>query len=440
MREHDASDRSMPRRATLFAAALSVCLAATTEAREGALPQETWAGEREADAYCGFVTESANGERALLRAPEFFSTTATTGYGDNDTGTNDFLADTSLRQTVGLRVSANRLYRAHLVADRSRADCDLYRTRARLARALAFGRDLGLFEALTAERGVLLGSLRQGEDRVTSLRREIGARTATQQELLAWELRLGNLRNRLEQIEEERDRVRTLPDGFPEGLRNLMTDFRAADAAGAEAEIALREAKVWDVEVRSGFDQILDEPRDVPVFATVTVSLNLGFLQQQSANDRALLKRAEWRRREFSGLERQWNRLIDDLASARRHAHDRMARVSDLRADLRGRLEEIANVSGDFASRHRDVLWYEGAQLDAEFAYLDRRIARIDAFLVAAGAGHELQPLLAPAPTGPTRAPTAPVAAPPLSGTSDDTPGPAAAPPTTDPPLDTRPH
>ena len=245
---------------TRFAAALAACLAATAGARAETLPQETWEGEREADAYCGFVTESANGERALLRAPEFFSTTATTGYGDNDSGSNDFFSDTSLRQTVGLRVSANRLYRSHLVADRSRADCDLYRTRARLARALAFGRDLGLFEALTAQSGALRNSLHLGEERTAELRRGIGARTATQQELLAWELRLGNLRNRLEQIEEERDRVRTLPDGFPEGLRNLMTDFRAADAAGAEAEIALREAKVWDVDVRSGFDQILDEP------------------------------------------------------------------------------------------------------------------------------------------------------------------------------------
>ena len=437
MRAHDARHRSTPRRVTRFAAALAACLAATAGARAETLPQETWEGEREADAYCGFVTESANGERALLRAPEFFSTTATTGYGDNDSGSNDFFSDTSLRQTVGLRVSANRLYRSHLVADRSRADCDLYRTRARLTRALAFGRDLGLFEALTAQRGVLRDSLRQGEDRVAELRREIGARTATQQELLAWQLRLGNLRIRLEQIEEERDRVRTLPDGFPEGLRNLMSNFRAADAAVAEVETSLREANVWDIDLRSGYDQIIDEPRDVPVFATVTVSLNLGFLRQRSANDRALLQRAEWRRHEFSGLDRQWNELIDDLASARRHARDRMVRVSELRDDLRRRLGEIANISGDHASRHRDVLWYEGAQLDAEFAYLDRRIARIDAFLVAAGAGGEPKPFLAPAPPAPTRVPTSPVATPP-PGPLDDTPGPDATPPGSGPPLVTR--
>ena len=235
---------------------------------------------------------------------------------------------------------------------------------------------------------------------------------ATQQELLAAQLKLEQLRNRLRGVQQQSDALPTVPDGLPAEITQLVHDFREADERYAAADASMRESYAWDFDLRGGYDQILGDSRDIPAFATLSFSMSLGSLQQKNAHDRGLRKRDEWRSLEFGGLRRGVADLVQRLEATRRHAQLRLDQVRGLRDELAERLAAIEPLTGEYARRHRDTLWFEWVTASAEAAHLEARLPRLDAFLVAA-AGTSMPAVAAGA--DPSRRPSIP--APPQAST-----------------------
>jgi hypothetical protein len=363
--------------------ALSLIVASLASAA-GAEPslKDGWGAVGESKAYCEYVTALSEGERALLLSPELFTLTST--IATEETGAQALADGVGLRQSVGLRVRTSRLRRGRALRRRTEAECARYRARTQLARILEQATDVGLREGLGAEIAALEAALSLADSRVSDLLSQVGARTATQQELLAAQLKLEQLRNRLRGVHEQRDALATVPDGLPAEITLLVNDFREADERYAEADASMRESNAWDFDLRGGYDQILGDSRDIPAFVALSFSMSLGSLQQKNAHDRGLRKRNEWRSLEFSGLRRGVADLVQGLEATRRHAQLRLDQVRGLRDELAQRLAAIEPLTGEYARRHRDTLWFEWVTAGAEAAHLEARLPRLDAFLVAA--------------------------------------------------------
>jgi hypothetical protein len=345
-------------------------------------PNDGWGAVGESKAYCEYVTALTDADRALLLSPELFTLTST--IATEETGAQALGNGVGLRQSVGLRVRTSRLRRGRALRKRTEAECERYRARAQLARILEQAPDVGLREGLRAEMRALEAALFVADSRVADVRTQVGARTSTQQELLAAQLKLEQLRNRLRGVRRQRDALPTVPDGLPGEITQLVNDFRQADERYAAADASVRESSAWDLDLRGGYDQIIGDSRDIPAFATVSFSISLGSLTQKSAHDRGLRKRNEWRSREFGGLRRGVADLLQGLEATRRHAQLRLDQVRGLRNELAERLAAIESLTGEFARHHRDALWFEWVTAGAEAAHLEARLPRLDAFLVAA--------------------------------------------------------
>ena len=366
----------------VVAALVSGALPAT--ARAEVPGSETWDGRAETGAHCGYVNEMANGERALLMAPQIFAVTGTSASGSEETGDANSAVEASLRRTVGLRFSANRLYRARLVRRQADAECARYRAQVQIFRALSFGKETGMGEALGAELAVLRGSLGEVREIVGRLREQAEARNATQQELLVAELKLESFQSQISRLEDELEHLPPPPAGDPIRLGQLLESYRAADLGVARAETELREASAWDIDFRGGYDDISGQSRDLPVFATMNVTISLGALKQRKAHSRALEQRAHWRQMEFAGLERQVSDLVRSLRAGHLHASSRLDQLVSLRDDLTARLARIETVPGRHVLRHRENLWFESVQLEAQTAHFEARVARVGDFLASA--------------------------------------------------------
>ncbi len=391
----------MRRQPALCLIVASLASAASAEPSQ----EDGWGAVGESKAYCEYVTALTEGERALLLSPELFTLTSTVA--SEEIGAQALGNGVGLRQSVGLRMRTSHLRRGGALRKRTEAECERYRAQAQLARILEQSPDVGLREGLRAETRALEAALFVADSRVADVRTQVGARMATQQELLDAQLKLEQLRNRLRGLRRQSDSLPTLPDGLPGEITELMNDFREADERYAAADASVRESSAWDLDLRGGYDQIIGDSRDIPAFATVSFSMSLGALSQKSAHDRGLRKRDEWRRREFGGLRRGMDDLVQNLEATRHHAQLRLDQVRGLRDELAERLAAIEPLTGEYARRHRDTLWFEWVTAGAEAAHLEARLPRLEAFLVAAagtsmpavaaGADQSLRPRI-PAP------------------------------------------
>jgi hypothetical protein len=344
--------------------------------------REGWQARGESAAYCEYVKAMAEGERALLMAPELFSQTTT--IATEETGSLGLSDDVGLRQSVGLRLRTSRLRRAKALRLRTEADCRRYRAGAQLSQILDHAQQVGLREGLVAEIGVLERRAAEAEFRLEEVHLLFDVRSATLQDLLALERELERIQRRLHEARQERAELPEIASDVPDELSKLVDDFLEADAQHARADAALREASAWDVDLRGGYDQFLNDTRDVPAFGALTVSMSLGSYHQKSAHERGLRRHSEWRNLEFGGVRHLMTDLTRSLEAIRIHAHERLTRVRGLCDDLNARMEKIASLGGTHARRHRDALWFEWVAADAEQAHLEARLPRLEAFLGAA--------------------------------------------------------
>ncbi len=340
-----------------------------------------------ADAYCEWVGGVADSRRALLVAPELFGAAGPTAIGSEDSG-DEFQVYPTLgwRVTAGIQYRIANLGRGVLTRKEADARCEEYRAQQDLRSVLLVGADVGRLPAVRSQLAVLDEALPRGERLVGLLERGLELNFATIDELYRARLQMDGLRRQAGVLRQEVAQLEALPEVDGVSLDGLLQTHSSADDQVERAQARLRRSASWAIDVRGGYDQLLNAPRDLPVFAQVRVGYNLGGLAQAGADRRAAEGRRAWRGEATEATSARVQTLREQLEGLRQAEGTRLSQVRPLVGEVEAQLEELAAIETDRAEKVGESLWLDFVKLDAERAYLEAHLAALDAFLGQEGA------------------------------------------------------
>lgn len=328
--------------------------------------------------YCQYARNAAASEAAVLYAPELFGTVGAFQIGDGDGGTA--FGEPRVRITVGAEASLAEILRGVTVRNHAEAECRRWRAMNALEGTLTAGLDVGAERALAARAAVLEEALPFLDRRLGELREEVKLAMATVEELDAAQLRAHALKELAAEtaVQWARARGTATPTA---SLPELLKEYREADDEVERLEGRLRRNQAWDLRLRGGYDEILEVEQDLPVFAALTLSYDLGNLWQHTAERRAREGRREWIRQEAGGVDQRIEQLLGSLRTAYEVQRRRLAEVETLKTDLEGQLRMVEAMQTSHVRRFRDYLHFELTRIRAEHAYLREQVAALAAFL-----------------------------------------------------------
>ncbi|ATB47804.1 hypothetical protein [Corallococcus macrosporus] len=341
--------------------------------------------EDRAAGYCDFVRGVGGAEAALELAPELFGAFGVVNAGEASGGAGTTpLGEPTPRITAGLMYDVVGIYRGRALRQRAEADCRRQRALTVLESAIRQGNGLGEEAALEARARVLEEALPQAEALLTSLRNDMKQGQVTLEELNAVQVRLDGLRQLATSTKLARERLAARPRLLPGArLESVLNELRAADDQLEEHNGALRRARAWRLNLRGGYDRLIDVDQDLPLFGQVTLAYNLGHLWQGSANARAREGRRRATLDDVSGVPQRINELVAGLRATQRTEEGRLQEVSTLVSDLEAQLQSMDALQTREIRRFRGYVMMELARLRAEQAYLRAHVESLQSFLGA---------------------------------------------------------
>lgn len=323
------------------------------------------AGRAEAgDAYCDHVKAVAAADSAVAMAPTVF---ASLGYVDAPaTELAPTTTGNDTRVTAGVAYRLTGLYEGWQTRARADAAC-------RRHQALADVHDAGQARALAAKARVLDEAVAETDAMLARAADDLASRRATAPEVTSIRLRVNDLRALAAETHRALDQ---LPAARDRSVAGALARFHRADADVERREAALRRARGLELSVRAGYDSFAaTEEGDVPYFAVVSASVNLGVFFQIGPN-----RRAAAARRRLVEVERSGG--PDDATGERLRAllEREAARAEDtaaLVADLESQLEQLRAVAGESSRRIAQTVWFDLARVRAEHAYLAAHVAAL---------------------------------------------------------------
>jgi hypothetical protein len=343
----------------------------------GAAPP-TGDAARMAEAHCEHVTAVAASEAALLRAPWLFSTfgTLSSAQGSDVSAGGDIDRELSLRLQAGLGFSPTRYYLAGLLDAQAKAECERRRAEEEL-RAFGTGADGAPRAGLEAKIGVLREALPRAEALLQESLDALEASRTTVQEHEALALRVDGLRERLANAELELAALppATTPPAPPAGSFERLRRWTAEKQSVASS---LRRAGALSLTLRGGYDELFGVPQDLPIFGSVALEFNPGWLWQERLDERA--ERAHARSVEADVLGQKQNldalarRFRAELAILRR----RQAELGAALTNLERRRERLAAAGSRTAREYDEYIWFEEVRLRADDAFLRARVRALE--------------------------------------------------------------
>ncbi len=387
------TDCGTTRKGLLPTTIIALCMAAVDGRAQGLAEPSTQPGtyarirtpKEDTRAYCAWVEAVADSEAALLFSPTLFGTATlgrNTGVG-NDGGDHNAAANTSGsllpesgRVTVGLTYSLAGLFRGFATQDRARAQCESYQSTSRLQGfVLAHSRGQSA-PGLRAQLAILEKALPTADAAVVRTELNLKEGTATLDELLAVERRAEELHAQTSRV--RRDLQLTTDQRIPP-VEAVLEEMRAGGQAQRklhQEESALRGLRGWDFTFGAGYDQIVGiDNNNVPLFATATLSFNLGLPFQGSSERRALNARLERGNATVNGIGARIEQSLELLRIISKEETARHARVKLRLSRLQARYENFQKMADSRARRRfLRALWFELTMARAESAYLERHL------------------------------------------------------------------
>jgi hypothetical protein len=319
-------------------------------------------------AYCDYVEGGADAESDVLIAPDAFVTFGEVSGADASPG-GSALAPTE-RLIAGLRYSFSGLYRGLALRSRARAECKRYRSIVAVRRYLEAEKDDRSAAALSAKAAVLEAALPKAEAILNDSHAALAANRTTAREVEATELRVNALRAAAAQTRIDLDSVATTPPPANGGLEKALAARDAAEAEVERQESRVRSSQGWDLVVRGGYDRIWGQRDETPLFAMVTLSVNVGWLFQGAANDRAVEGRRAWSRHDPGDPSRMAMEHMARMQATLRQERIRLAQSAALLSDLEARSRQVAEVGGEKAKDFADYMFFDLVNVKAEHEYL----------------------------------------------------------------------
>jgi hypothetical protein len=332
----------------------ALSLAAAAAARSA--PAQADPVDAHDDGYCDHVQGVAASESAILLAPEVF---AQFGRIEQATSSAQPGADPGgLRLIAGARYRLTGIYEGRATRARAAADCSRHR-------ALEAIRGATRHRALEARIRVLDAAIPEAEQLLAQVAADLDARRATTQDATATRLRVEELRRLALEARQALAEI-PAPRAAREPPGGALAAYQRATAELERQEAKLRRARAIDLSVRAGVDQYLDgaDAGDrSPVFAVLSLAVNVGVLAQGSGNARAAAGRARLARAGRGAVSTEAAAALADATAAR--ARDTAA----LETDLGKQLETLARVTTEDGRRYRQTVWFEWVKARAERAY-----------------------------------------------------------------------
>jgi hypothetical protein len=316
-----------------------------------------------ADGYCDFVEGVADAQSDLLYAPQLFGTI---GYVKEPIGAGAAALEAGARAQAGIDYKISGLWEASATREHGRVDC-------RRHQALDRVQGESMYAALEEKAKILAEVGKEADKILAHEMEELSARRTTSTEIVAIRLRVNELR---ELAADTRRQLAALPPQQPgEKLGGALGAYYAADDELEHLEGRLRKLQGIDVSVRFGYDQYLDRADNAPVFALLTVGVNLGVLFMGSANDRAAAGRRVLTR------EQHHIQLVDTtithLKSIIETESARADETAALMKDLETQMANLDRVGGDENRRARQTVWFDWAKVKADHAFLVTHVASL---------------------------------------------------------------
>jgi hypothetical protein len=316
------------------------------------------------DGYCDYVEGVAAANNAAMIAPQLFGQF---GYVEQPPFAVNPTQNSGLRLIAGVKFSFTGIYQGVNTKDHARADCARHK-------ALESVRGETQARALGARARVIDEALVEADKILGQSDADMQARRTTAQEATATRLRVEELR---ELSAETHRLLSALPAATDRPLGAALTDYHKADADMEETEAKLRKAALFDVSLRFGLDQFLDNTvqNQTPYFAVLSVGVSLGALWQEGANDRAAAGR---KRLIASGRDPIGGEAtIEQIRTTLEVETKREEQTSALVAELERQLDALAKVGGDDSKRYRQTVWFEWVKAKAELAYLKAHLSSL---------------------------------------------------------------
>ena len=349
------------------------------------------------DGYCDFVEGTASANAATLYAPELFGQF---GHIEQPVFAETPSASTgNLRIIGGLRWSLTNIIAGSATKSLASADCKRHNALAKLRMITdsiqgASGSAplaLAAARALSAKLKVLTDAQKEADRILNEVNADLAEKRTTAPDAIGTRMRVDELRSNTADIQT------TLAGLPPEigstnaSLTSLLEEYTAADAQVEKSAARLRTIKAYDVSVRGGVDQFLDDTSaKANYFAVVQVGVNLGALFTGSGNSRAARGRKQFARSEMAAVSA--NVAETQAGSATQTTPDqiravlevdtkRVQQVTALVTDLDQQLQALAQIPGEDSKRFRQTIWFDAVKAKAELAYLQAHIQALNELL-----------------------------------------------------------
>ncbi|MDB4953924.1 MAG: hypothetical protein JWO36_1493 [Myxococcales bacterium] len=317
----------------------------------------TASAETSQDGYCDYVEGVASATSAALVAPQLFGQF---GYVEQPPFAINPSTNSGLRLIAGVRFSFTGVYQGVTTKDHAKADCARHQS-------LESIRGETQARALSARAKIIDAALLEADKILGQSDADMQARRTTAQEATATRLRVEELR---ELSAETHRQLAALPAETDRPLGAALVAYHKADADMEDAEAKLRKSQLFDVNLRFGLDEFLDNTvqNNTPYFAVLSVGVSLGALWQGGANDRAAAGR---KRLVKSGADPIGGEAtIENIRSTVEVESKRKEQTEALVAELDRQLDALGKVGGDDSKRYRQTVWFEAVKAKAELAYL----------------------------------------------------------------------
>jgi hypothetical protein len=119
----------------------------------------------------------------------------------------------------------------------------------------------------------------------------------------------------------------------------------------------------------------------VPLFATATLTVNLGVLFQPSADRHAIEARETWATAEIEGPSDRAAQVKARLSALRTEAKSRLDATSALSADLEQRHKSLEGIGTDAARIAASTVWFALVHAKADRAFFSALLTELDTAL-----------------------------------------------------------
>jgi hypothetical protein len=350
--------------------ALLVLSTRAAKAEEPVPPAATPQGSsaKATETWCRYVRAVAASSSAPMVAPQVFVSGGMVSGADASLG---FAGTPAVpRLTAGVGYSVGSLVRGLATRDLAEADCARSKVTNDIL-AFVFGAsDAANLPALTAKRAVLASSLPRAREIRDQVRTGVAESRTTIDELNTAVLHVDSLEAALLETEGQLRRAEGAMRVPSRPLDELLRERDAAERAAEVQQARVRQAHAWDVSARGGYDQVFGVRHPVPLFGTVTLTVNTGLIFQRSADAEAIEARTVAARHSLEATSYRALALSQQLRELWAAERSRVAQLEPLLAELEQRQATVAKVSGDRAQASADAIWLSGVMLRAELSFL----------------------------------------------------------------------